>query len=148
MQTKERISQDMKDAMRAKETEKLSTIRMLMAAIKQVEVDERVEVDDTRIIDIVTKMIKQRHDSVKIYRDNNHNEAADKEQAEIDLLHNYLPAQLSETEVKAEIAAAVAATGASSMAQMGQVMAILKPKLNGVADMGQVSAWVKATLNS
>lgn len=148
MQTKERISQDMKDAMRAKETDKLSTIRMLMAAIKQVEVDERIEVDDARIIEIVTKMIKQRHDSVKIYRDNNHAEAADKEQAEIDLLQTYLPAQLSEEEVKAKIASAIAETGASSMAQMGQVMAILKPALNGVADMSQVSQWVKAALNS
>ena len=148
MQTKERISQDMKDAMRAKEANKLSTIRMLMAAIKQVEVDERIEVDDARIIEIVTKMIKQRQDSVKIYRDNNHQEAADKEQAEIDLLQNYLPAQLSEEEVKAAIAQAIADTGASSMAQMGQVMAILKPKLNGVADMGKVSQWVKAALNS
>lgn len=148
MQTKERISQDMKDAMRAKKTDKLSTIRMLMAAIKQVEVDERIEVDDARIIEIVTKMIKQRHDSVKIYRDNNHAEAADKEQAEIDLLQTYLPTQLSEEEVKAQIAAAIAETGASSMAQMGQVMAILKPALNGVADMSQVSQWVKAALNS
>lgn len=147
MQTKQRINQDMKDAMRAKETDKLSTIRMLMAAIKQVEIDERIEVDDARITDIVTKMIKQRHDSVKIYRENNHDAAADKEQAEIDLLHNYLPAQLSEPEVQAEIQAAITATGASSMAQMGQVMAILKPKLNGVADMSKVSAWVKAALN-
>lgn len=148
MQTKQRISQDMKDAMRAKEADKLSTIRMLMAAIKQVEVDERIEVDEAGIIDIVTKMIKQRHDSVKIYRETNHTEAADKEQAEIDLLQGYLPAQWSEAEVKAAIQDAIAATGAHSMAQMGQVMAILKPKLNGVADMSQVSAWVKAALNS
>lgn len=148
MQIKERISQDMKDAMRAKEANKLSTIRMLMATIKQVEIDERVDADEARVMEIVIKMIKQRQDSVKIYRDNNHADAADKEQAEIDLLQQYLPEQLSEAEVQAEIQAAIAATGATSMAQMGQVMAILKPKLNGVADMGKVSQWVKAALNS
>lgn len=148
MQIKERISQDMKDAMRAKEANKLSTIRMLMAAIKQVEIDERVDADEARVMEIVIRMIKQRQDSVKIYRDNNHADAADKEQAEIDLLQQYLPEQLSEAEVQAEIQAAIAATGATSMAQMGQVMAILKPKLNGVADMGKVSQWVKAALNS
>lgn len=148
MQIKERISQDMKDAMRAKEANKLSTIRMLMATIKQVEIDERVDADEARVMEIVIRMIKQRQDSVKIYRDNNHADAADKEQAEIDLLQQYLPEQLSEAEVQAEIQAAIAATGATSMAQMGQVMAILKPKLNGVADMGKVSQWVKAALNS
>ncbi|AUZ05351.1 MULTISPECIES: GatB/YqeY domain-containing protein [Vitreoscilla] len=148
MQAKERISQDMKDAMRAKEANKLSTIRMLLAAIKQVEVDERIEVSDDRVMEIVIKMIKQRQDSVKIYRDNHHNEAADKEQAEIDLLQQYLPAQLSDVEVQAEIQAAIAAVSATSMAQMGQVMAIVKPKLNGVADMGKVSKWVKDALNS
>lgn len=148
MQIKERISQDMKDAMRAKEANKLSTIRMLIAAIKQVEIDERIEIDEVRVMEIVIKMIKQRQDSVKIYRDNNHAQAADKEQAEIDLLQQYLPAQLSETDIQAEIQAAIAVTGATSMAQMGQVMAIVKPKLNGVADMGKVSQWVKAALNS
>ena len=147
MTLKARITEDMKNAMRAHDTARLSTIRMLLAAIKQREVDERIELTDADVVAVIEKMIKQRKDSIAAVR----GRAAaptwpPTERAEIDVLHGYMPAQLSDAEIDAEIAAALAAAGAAGMAAMGKVMAILKPKLAGRADMGAVSARVKAKL--
>lgn len=146
MSLKLKINEDMKCAMKARETEKLSTIRMLLAAIKQVEVDERVELDDNRIMAIITKMVKQRQDSVRIYREAGRNDMADKEAAEITVLQAYLPQQLSTDEIAAAVANAIAQTGASGMADMGKVMGVLKGELAGRADMAVVSRLLKEKL--
>ncbi len=146
MTLKSRITEDMKNAMRAHDAARLSTIRMLLAAIKQREVDERIELTDADVLSVIEKMTKQRKDSITQFEAGRREDLAAKERAEIDVLHAYLPAQASEGEIDAEIAAAVAATGAAGMAGMGKVMAILKPKLAGRADMGAVSARVKAKL--
>ena len=147
MSLKLKINEDMKSAMKARQTEKLSTIRMLLAAMKQVEVDERVELDDNRIVAIITKMVKQRQDSVKIYREAKRDDMADKEAAEITVLQAYLPQQLSTDEIAAAVGKAIAQTGASGMSDMGKVMGVLKGELAGRADMAVVSRLLKEKLS-
>lgn len=146
MSLKEKITEDMKNAMRAKETARLGTIRLLTAAMKQKEVDERVELTDTLILAIIEKMIKQRKDSITQFEAGGRQDLADIEKAELAILSAYMPASLSDAEVQAEVAAAVAATGAAGPQDMGKVMAVLKPKLAGRADMTAVSGLVKAAL--
>jgi uncharacterized protein YqeY len=146
MTLKNRITEDMKSALRAHESARLSTVRMLLAAIKQREVDERIELTDADVLSVIEKMVKQRKESIAQFEAGKRQDLADKERAEIEVLSTYLPAQASEAEVDAEIAAAMASTGAAGMAGMGKVMAILKPKLAGRADMSAVSAKVKAKL--
>ena len=146
MSLKLKINEDMKSAMKARQTEKLSTIRMLLAAMKQVEVDERVELDDNRIVAIITKMVKQRQDSVKIYREAKRDDMADKEAAEITVLQAYLPQQLSTDEIAAAVANAITQTGASGMSDLGKVMGVLKGELAGRADMAVVSRLLKEKL--
>ncbi|MBP3221464.1 MAG: GatB/YqeY domain-containing protein [Neisseriaceae bacterium] len=146
MSLKQQITEDMKSAMKARQTDKLSTIRMLLAAMKQVEVDERVALDDNRIIAIITKMVKQRQDSVRIYREAGRNDMADKEAAEITVLQAYLPQQLSNDEIAAAVAKAITQTGASGMSDMGKVMGVLKGELAGRADMAIVSRVLKEKL--
>jgi uncharacterized protein len=146
MALKDRITDDMKAAMKAKQADRLSAIRMLLAAIKQKEVDERITLDDAQTVAIVDKLIKQRKDSVTAFRQAGRNELADKEQAEIDLLEGYLPQRLSAGEIQAEVARIVAELGAAGPGDMGKVMGAVKAQLAGKADMGQVSAAVKAAL--
>ena len=144
---KERITEDMKSAMRAKQTDRLGAIRLLLAAIKQKEVDERVTLDDAAVLSIIEKLIKQRNDSIEQFEKAGRTDLADKERAEKLLLTAYLPQQLSDTEVAAEIDAAGAESGATGLQAMGKVMAILKPRLAGRADLGSVSALVKERLS-
>ncbi|MDP3821748.1 MAG: GatB/YqeY domain-containing protein [Burkholderiales bacterium] len=146
MSLKERITEDMKAAMRAKDSERLGTIRLLTAAMKQKEVDERVELDDIAVIGIVDKMLKQRKDSIEAFEKAARQDLADKEKAEVAVLQAYLPARLSADEIAAEVKAIVAELGAKGPADMGKVMGAVKAKLAGKADMGQVSAAVKAAL--
>ena len=147
MTLKARITEDMKTAMRAKDVARLSTVRMLLAAIKQREVDERIELTDADVLSVIEKMLKQRKDSIAQFEAGRREDLAAIERGEVLVLTGYMPAQLSDEEIGAEIAAALAASGASGMAAMGKVMAILKPKLAGRADMSAVSAKVKAKLN-
>jgi uncharacterized protein YqeY len=147
MGLKEQITDDMKAAMRAKEAAKLGTIRLLTAAIKQKEVDERIEVSDAQVLAIIEKMIKQRKDSISQFEAGGRQDLADAEKAELSILSVYMPAGLSEAEIKAEVQAAVVASGAAGPQDMGKVMAIVKPKLAGRADMTAVSALVKAALS-
>jgi uncharacterized protein YqeY len=146
MTLKETLSEDMKSAMRAKDSEKLATIRLINAAIKQREVDERTELGDDQVLSVIEKMIKQRKDSITQFEAGGRQDLADKEKSEITVLAAYMPAQMSEAEVQAEVAAAVTQAGASGPQDMGKVMAVLKPKLAGRADMTAVSALVKAAL--
>lgn len=146
MTLKETLSEDMKTAMRAKDSEKLATIRLINAAIKQREVDERIELGDDQVLSVIEKMIKQRKDSITQFEAGGRQDLADKEKSEIAVLAAYMPAQMSEAEVQAEVAAAVTQAGASGPQDMGKVMAVLKPKLAGRADMTAVSALVKAAL--
>ncbi len=146
MSLKERITDDMKAAMRAKDSERLGAIRMLTAAIKQKEVDERVELDDTAVVAIVDKLIKQRKDSIEAFQKAARQDLADKEAAEMAVLQVYLPARLSADEVAAEVRAIVTELGAKGPGDMGKVMGAVKSRLAGKADMGQVSAAVKAAL--
>ena len=146
MSLKATISEDMKAAMRAKEMERLGTIRLLQAAIKQKEVDERIELDDAGVVAIVDKLIKQRKDSIDAFQKAARQDLADKEAAEMAVLTAYLPARLSAEEVAAEVRAIVAEVGASGPGDMGKVMGAAKARLAGKADMGQVSAAVKAAL--
>ncbi|MEP6791433.1 MAG: GatB/YqeY domain-containing protein [Ramlibacter sp.] len=146
MSLKERITEDMKAAMRARDAERLGTIRLLTAAMKQKEVDERVELDDVMVIAIVDKMLKQRKDSIEAFEKANRQDLADKEKAETVVLQAYLPARLSADEVTAEVKAIVAELGANGPGDMGKVMGAVKARLAGKADMGQVSAAVKAAL--
>jgi hypothetical protein len=146
MSLKDQINDDMKAAMRARETERLGTIRLLLAAIKQREVDERVTLDDTAITAVIDKMIKQRKDSISQFEAAGRTDLADKEKAELAILSAYMPEQMSEAEIVAEVQAAVAQTGADGPQDMGKVMGVLKPKLAGRADMTAVSAQVKAAL--
>ena len=148
MTIKERITEDMKSAMRAHDTVRLSALRLLLAAIKQREVDERVEATDELVTGVIGKLVKQRRDSVKQYTDAGRDDLAQKEQFEIDVLSVYLPAQMSDDDIKAVVAAAIAETGATGMAAMGKVMGIVKGKCAGKADMGRVSALVKAALSA
>ena len=146
MSLKDAITEDMKAAMRAKDTVRLGTIRLLTAAMKQKEVDERIEMTDTLVLAIIEKMIKQRKDSITQFEAGGRQDLADIEKTELAILSAYMPASLSEAEIRAEVAAAVAASGASGPQDMGKVMAIVKPKLAGRADMTAVSALVKAAL--
>jgi uncharacterized protein len=146
MTLKETLSDDMKAAMRAKDSEKLATIRLINAAIKQREVDERIELGDDQVLSVIEKMIKQRKDSITQFEAGGRQDLADKEKSEIAVLAAYMPAQMSAAEVQAEVAAAVTQASASGPQDMGKVMAVLKPKLAGRADMTAVSALVKAAL--
>ncbi len=147
MSLKTNISDDMKAAMRAKESERLATIRLLQAAIKQKEVDERIELTDEQVLAVIDKMVKQRKDSITQFEAGGRQDLADIEKAELVVLSAYMPAALSDAEVQAEVAAAVAAVGAAGPQDMGKVMGVLKPKLAGRADMTAVSAMVKAALS-
>jgi uncharacterized protein len=146
MSLKARITEDMKSAMRAKEAPRLAAIRLLLAAMKQKEVDERVELTDADVVSIIDKMIKQRRDSISQFEKGGRQDLADQEKFELGILQAYMPQALSDAEIDAEIAAAMQATGAKAMADMGKVMAVLKPKLAGRADMSKVSAQIKAKL--
>jgi len=146
MSLKLQITEDMKTAMRARDTARLGAIRLLLAAMKQREVDERIELSDADVITIIEKMIKQRRDSISQFEAANRQELADAEKFEITVLQTYMPQPLSEDEVAAAVVEAIAACGAKSPQEMGKVIALLKPKLAGRADMGKVSALVKARL--
>ena len=146
MLLKDQITEDMKTAMRARDSERLGTIRLLLAAIKQKEVDERIVVDDVAVVAIVDKLIKQRKDSIEAFQKADRKDLADKEAAEQVVLQAYLPARMSADEVTAAVKAIVAELGASGPGDMGKVMGVVKSKLAGKADMGQVSAAVKAAL--
>ena len=146
MSLKEQITEDMKTAMRAKDAERLGTIRLLMAALKQKEVDERVELDDAMIVAIVDKLVKQRKDSVAAFTQGGRTDLADKEAAEIKVLEVYLPQRMGADEIAAEVKAIVSELGAKGPGDMGKVMGAVKTRLAGKADMGLVSAAVKAAL--
>ena len=146
MTLKERITEDMKSAMRAGETGKRDAIRLLLAAIKQKEVDERIALDDAAVVAVIDKMLKQRRDSITQYEAAGRQDLADAEKFEAELLTAYMPAGLSAGEVAAVVASAVAETGAAGPGDMGKVMAVLKPKLAGRADMSEVSKLVRAAL--
>jgi hypothetical protein len=145
---KAQLTADMKEAMRAKEKDRLGTIRLVQAAIKQREVDERIELDDSQVLAVLDKMVKQRRDSITQYRDAGREELAAKEEAELSVIQQYLPAALSEAEIDALIDEAISASGAESMKDMGKVMGQLKPKVQGRADMGELSARIKARLSA
>lgn len=146
MSLKARITEDMKAAMKAKEAGKLAAIRLLLAAVKQKEVDERIELDDTAVGAVIEKLVKQRKDSVSQYEAAGRQDLADAEKAEIAILAAYLPEKMGADEMAAAVAAAVAETGAKSPADMGKLMAVLKPRLAGKADMAEISKLVKAAL--
>ena len=146
MSLKARITEDMKNAMRAKEAVRLSTIRLLLAAMKQKEVDERVVLQDADVLSIIEKMLKQRRESIAQFEQAGRNDLADSEKAEIAVLTAYLPAQLGEAEVAEAIAAAIRESGAAGPKDMGKVMGLLKPRLAGRTDMGKLSGSVKAKL--
>ena len=147
MSLKQQITEDMKTAMRAKDAARLGAIRLLLAAMKQREVDERIELSDTDVIAIIEKMNKQRRDSISQYEAAGRQDLADVEKFEMSVLATYMPQQLSDGEIASTVAEAIAATGASSPQEMGKVMGLLKPKLAGRADMGKVSALIKAQLS-
>lgn len=147
MTIKERISSDIKAAMLAKDKELLSTLRLIAAAIKQVEVDERIEIDDARMLVILDKMSKQRKESIAQFEKANRQDLVDQEQAELLIIGKYLPEPLSESEITALLDEAISATAAEKMADMGKVMAYIKPKIQGRADLTQVSAQIKAKLS-
>ncbi|MEN9379735.1 MAG: hypothetical protein RJB15_1428 [Pseudomonadota bacterium] len=146
MSLKDQITEDMKSAMRAKETARLGTIRLLLAAIKQREVDDRIVLDDAAVIATVEKMIKQRKDSISQFEKAGRDDLVAVESAEMTILQAYLPAQMSDAEVQAAVAAAIASTGAAGPQDMGKVIGALKAQLAGKADMGKVSGLVKAAL--
>ena len=146
MSLKEQITEDMKTAMRAKDSEKLAVIRMLQAAIKQREVDERITLDDSQVLSVLEKMIKMRKESVTQFQAGGRADLVEKENKEIAQLQAYLPAQLGDAELEAMIAAAIAQTGAASIKDMGKVMGIVKTQAQGRADMAQVGAKIKAKL--
>ena len=145
---KERIREDMKAAMRAHDADRPSTIRLLLAAVKQREIDEKIEATDAQVTEVIAKMVKQRRDSIQQYRAGGREDLAQKEQAEIDVLSGYLPKQLSDEEIGAIIDEAIAQSGLSGMAAMGKVMGAVKAKVAGRADLGKVSALVKARLTA
>lgn len=148
MTVKARITEDMKSAMRAHETARLSALRLLLAAIKQKEVDDQVEPTDEMVSGVIAKLVKQRRDSVEQYLKADRKDLADKEQFEIDVLSVYMPKQMSDEEIRVVVDEAIAAVGATGMAAMGKVMGIVKGKCAGKADMGRVSALVKAALTA
>ena len=143
---KAQINEAMKAAMRAREKERLGTIRLVLAEIKKVEVDERIDPDDARVTSILDKMVKQRRDSIKQFTDAGRNELAAKEQSEIEVIQEFLPQPLSQEEIASLIDEAIASTGAASMQDMGKVMGLLKPQMAGRADMGKVSGLIKQRL--
>ena len=145
---KQRITDDMKACMKAKEKERLGTIRLILSAIKQIEVDERIELDDARVLVVLDKMLKQRRESLKQYRDANREDLAVIEEAEMLVIQDFLPQALTEQEIDSMIAAAIAETAATSVKDMGKVMAILKPKMQGCADMAVVGTKIKAALSA
>jgi len=144
---KARITEAMKTAMKAREKQRLSAIRLILAEIKRIEVDERIDVDDTRVLAVLDKMCKQRRDSIEQYQAAGRSELADQESFEISVIQEYLPTQLSEADLNQLIGAAISQSGAQSMQDMGKVMAILKPQVQGRADMGDVSKQIKAKLS-
>lgn len=146
MSLKTEINNAMKDAMRAKDKPRLSAIRLIQAEVKRVEVDERVEIDDQRLVAIMDKMVKQRRDSISQYQSAGRDELVAVEIAEIEVIQDFLPTALTETEIEELIQAAIASTGAESMRDMGKVMGVLKPQIQGRADAGAVSAGVKKAL--
>jgi uncharacterized protein len=146
MSLKQRLTDDMKTAMKAGEKERLGTIRLINAAIKQKEVDERVEMDDARVLAVLEKMVKQRKDSIEQYDKAGRDDLAAVERAEMAIIGQYLPEKMGEAEIRAAIEAAVAETGASGPSDMGKVMGVLKPRLAGQADMGEVSKLIKQRL--
>ena len=146
MALRERINEEIKAAMKAREAERLAALRLMLAAVKQREVDERITLDDAGVIAVAEKMIKQRRDSIAQFEKAARQDLVDKEKFEISVIEAYLPQQLSPAEVDAIIAEAVASTGAKGPADMGKVMGVVKPKLAGRADMGKVSALVKQRL--
>ena len=146
MSLRERLNEEMKAAMKAREQERLAALRLLLAAVKQREVDERITLDDAGVIAVVEKMIKQRKDSIAQYEKAQRQDLADREKYEISILEGYLPKQMSPQEIEAAVAEAIARSGAKSAADMGKVMGLLKAGLAGRADMGKVSALVKARL--
>jgi hypothetical protein len=143
---KQQLTDDMKAAMRSKDKPRLGVVRLVLAAIKQREVDERVELDDAQVLAVLDKMVKQRRDSIKQYSDAGRNDLADAEQAEVEVIQEYLPAALSEDEITIIVERAIADVGAATMADMGKVMGKVKPQVQGRADMGAVSALVKTKL--
>jgi len=147
MSLKERITEDMKSAMRAGEKERLATIRMILAAIKQREVDERIQLDDTQVLAALEKMIKQRKEAITQFESGGRADLVAKASAEILILQAYLPAQLSDAEIDSLIATAIASTGAASIKDMGKVMGVVKAQAQGKADMGKVSARIKSKLS-
>jgi len=146
MPLREQLNEDIKTAMKARAPDRLAALRLMLAAVKQREVDERITLDDAGVVGVVEKMIKQRRDSIAQYEKGARQDLADKERFEIGVIEAYLPQQLSAAEVERAIAEAIAATGAKSAADMGKVMGVVKPKLAGRADMGKVSALVKSKL--
>jgi uncharacterized protein YqeY len=146
MSLKATIIEDMKSAMKAGDKDRLKVVRLILAAIKQVEVDQRIEMDDSAVLGVLEKMVKQRRDSVEQFRKGGRDDLADNEVAEISVIEAYLPEQLSDAEIDALVAATIAATGAQNIRDMGKVMAAIKGKAAGRADMGAVSAKVKANL--
>jgi uncharacterized protein YqeY len=144
----ERIKDDMKTSMKGGDKARLGVIRLILAAIKQVEVDERIELDNDRVIVVLDKMLKQRRESIKQYRDANRIDLAEIEEAEVLVIQDFLPQALSDAEIDGMVAKAIAQTGASSIKDMGSVMAILKPQMQGRADMSVVSARIKAGLSA
>ena len=146
MPLREQLNEDIKTAMKAREQDRLATLRLMLSAVKQKEVDERITLDDAAVIGVVEKMIKQRRESIAQYEKGARQDLADKEKAEITVLEAYLPKQLSQSEIDSAVAQAIADSGAKSAADMGKVMGVVKPKLAGRADMGKVSALVKAKL--
>jgi uncharacterized protein YqeY len=146
MPLRDQLNEEIKSAMKARETERLNALRLMLAAVKQREVDERVTLDDAGVVSVVEKMIKQRRDSIAQFEKAARADLADKERFEISVIEAYLPRQMSQQELDAAVAEALAATGAKTPADMGKVMGLLKPKLAGRADMGKVSALVTAKL--
>ena len=146
MPLRDQLNEDIKTAMKAREQDRLAALRLMLSAVKQREVDERITLDDAGVIAVVEKMIKQRRESIAQFEKGARQELADKEKAEIAVLEAYLPKQLSQAEVEAIVAEAIASTGAKSAADMGKVMGVVKPRLAGKADMGKVSGLVKAKL--
>ena len=146
MALRDQLNEDIKTAMKAREPDRLAALRLMLSAVKQREVDERITLDDAAVVAVVEKMIKQRKDSIAQYEKAARQDLADKERFEIGVLEAYLPQQLSQAEIEAVVAEAIAATGAKTPADMGKVMGVVKPRLAGRADMGRVSGLVKARL--
>ena len=148
MSLKERITEDMKSSMRSGDKERLATIRLVLAAITQREVDERIQLDDTQVLAVLEKMLKQRRESITQFQAGGRTDLVAKESAEVAVLQGYLPAQLSDSEVEALIRAAIAATGATTLKDMGKVMAAVKPQAQGRTDMGALSNRIKGLLGT